>query len=67
MSTLMVRPSSHITSCTCSAISGGKEEVIVLAFLLKSLLGICCLTLYNAPSGISLSSKPLAAQVDTHS
>ena len=47
MSSLMVRPSSRITSCTCSAISGGREKVIVLVFLLMSLLVIRCLTQYH--------------------
>ena len=46
MSSLMVRPSSRITSCTCSAISGGREKVIVLVFLLMSLLVIYCLTIH---------------------
>ena len=50
MSSLMVRPSSRITSCTCSAISGGREKVIVLVFLFMSLLVRCCLTLYHRPS-----------------
>ena len=38
MSSLMVRPSSRITSCTCSAISGGRENVIVLVFPVDDLL-----------------------------
>ena len=33
MSSLMVRPSSRITCSTSSAISGGREKVMVLVFL----------------------------------
>ena len=55
MSSLMVRPSSRITPCTCPAISGGREKVIVFVFLLMSLLVIDCLTVYHAASGLPLS------------
>ena len=61
MSSLIVRPSSRITSCTCPAISGGREKVMVFVFLLMSFLFICCLTVYHAASGLPLSRTPCPA------
>ena len=41
MSSLMVRPSSRITSCICSAMSGGREKV--MTFRVVGILSTCFL------------------------
>ena len=61
MSSLMVRPSSRITPCTCPAISEGREKVIVFVFLLMSFLFICCLTIYHWSTSLPLSRTPCPA------
>ena len=54
----------RITSCICSAISGGREKVIVLAFL-TSFLVINYLTICHRPSYGQLSNEVLSWRPET--